>query len=153
MLYKNKIKVTLPLSVLILLPVMQLCVGEQLVDEVIVTKKVPVLGGWFERNVDSIEVKEAALYALKMYNAHAKGRKMFRLVSITSAKSQVTNMINYKIDAVLGKTKCLKSENHELDKCAMEKKHLKCRFMVTLNPRNNKLELQSHKCQSFPEKV
>lgn len=122
-------------------------------EEVITTKKVPLLGDWFERNPESTEVQEAAQHAVKMFNTHSKSRKMFKLVSITAAQTKVTNVINYKIDAVLGKTKCLKTEDLDLDSCSLERKQMKCHFEVAFNPRNNKHELHAQNCTKVGKKV
>ncbi|KAM3599602.1 uncharacterized protein V6R79_008368 [Siganus canaliculatus] len=124
----------------------QLCMGDQPVEDVVTKKDVPLLGGWQERNTDSDEVKQVTQYAVDTFNTRAKGKKMFKLISIDSAHTQVTNMINYKIKAVLGKTKCLKDENHDLETCNLEKKRLKCHFLVVFNVRNNEYMLQEQKC-------
>lgn len=52
-------------------------------------EKVPLLGGWIERNLNSSEVQEAAQQAVKMFNANSKNKRMFKLVEVTAAQSQV----------------------------------------------------------------
>nr|XP_046231548.1 cystatin-S [Scatophagus argus]XP_046231549.1 cystatin-S [Scatophagus argus] len=143
---------SLLLSVLICLAV-QLCLGDEPVEETIIPKKVPLLGGWFESSPESAAVQEATQNAVEMFNTNSKMRKMFKLVSITAAQTQVTNRINFKIDAILGKTNCLKAENYDLNNCSFEKKQVNCHFEVAFNSRNNKYELQQQRCTKLGKRV
>ncbi|KAK5605215.1 hypothetical protein CRENBAI_019349 [Crenichthys baileyi] len=145
---------SLPLSVLICLSVFQLCVGDQPVEEVITTRRrVHLLGAWSPKNPDSEDVQTATRHAVKEFNTHSKAKKMYKLVSVNSAKVQVTNVLTFRIYTILGKTKCLKSENHDLESCILDKKQLKCQFEVTLNPRKSNFELQTKSCSKVVKKV
>ncbi|KAK2888477.1 L-cystatin [Channa argus] len=140
---------SLPLSLLICLSVVQLSMGEEPVEEIIKPKRVPLLGGWADSNPESRDNQEAAQYAVTMFNTNSKSKKMFKLVSITAAKFQVTNRLNFEVKAILGKTRCLKSENHILNNCNLEKKQLDCVFMVSFDVRKEKYELRSQTCKNL----
>ncbi|XP_075885178.1 cystatin-M isoform X2 [Nelusetta ayraudi] len=121
----------------------QQCWGELPVDEVIIARKVPLLGAWSEISPDQADVQEAARHAVETFNTNHKGRKTFKLLSVSAAQSQVTNVINFKLDVILGKTSCLKAEKQE---------QLKCHFVVTFDPRNDKHQLQSQECTKLTKK-
>lgn len=53
-------------------------------------EKVPLLGGWSKMRLDSAEVQAAAQHALKSYNTNSKSKRLFKLVDITAAQSQVS---------------------------------------------------------------
>ncbi|XP_032425654.1 cystatin-like isoform X1 [Xiphophorus hellerii] len=144
---------SLPLSLLICLSVFQLCLGAPPVEEVITEKKVHLLGAWTERLPESKDVQKAAQYAVEMFNKNSKDEMLFKLVSITSAKSQVTNRINFKIDAVLGRTKCPTMENLDLKSCILDEEQLQCQFVVTLDPGNEEHELKTKKCHKVAKRA
>uniref|UniRef100_A0A3B3WFM5 Cystatin domain-containing protein n=1 Tax=Poecilia mexicana TaxID=48701 RepID=A0A3B3WFM5_9TELE len=110
-------------------------------------KKIVLL---FSRQPESEEVQKAAQYAVEMYNKIPRKKKLFKLVSVHSAQSQVTNMINFKIDAILGRTKCLKTQNIEIKSCDLDKQ---CQFFVTFYPQNDKHELNKKTCNRIKQKV
>lgn len=139
--------------ILMLLPVIaasEVALGEipgPVEEALISTRNVQLLGGWNPINPDSAEIQAAANKALEQFNSDSKGKKYFRLLDISSAESQVTNMINYKITATIGKTKCLKSDNGDLNTCDMAKKRLQCKFHVQYNPRNDELTVVATSCK------
>lgn len=116
------------------------------------SEKVPLLGGWSEVSPDSADVQEAARHAVETFTTNHRGRKIFKLLSISAAQSQVSNVINFKLDVVLGKTSCLKTEKQEVNSCSLERKQVRCHFVVTFDPRDNTHKLQSQKCTRLPKK-
>lgn len=135
-------------SVLLCLSTLHLSFGDPPVHEdIIIPKNVPLLGGWFQQSPESLEVQAAARSAVESFNARSRARKLFRLLSIISAETKVTNMINFKIQAVVGKTTCLKTDQPEdLETCELGTRRLKCKFHVQFNPRNDKHELVNFLC-------
>ncbi|KAG7266257.1 hypothetical protein CRUP_008596 [Coryphaenoides rupestris] len=79
----------------------------------------------------------------------SKAKKTFRLVSITSAQSQVTNVINFKLEAILGKTVCLKSDANDMEKCNLGKKRLGCRFEVRFDVRKQIHKMERSSCKKI----
>ncbi|XP_048031356.1 cystatin-8 [Megalobrama amblycephala] len=125
---------------------------QPLEETLVVARKVDLLGGWTDANPEREDVQEAAKEAVELFNTKSKAKKYFKLINITSARTQITNMINYKIEATIGKTKCRKSddaniEGANIEACGMAKKQLACKFEVTLNPMNDDHEVQKMSCR------
>ncbi|XP_051541013.1 cystatin isoform X3 [Myxocyprinus asiaticus] len=118
------------------LSVFHLSQADQPLEEtIIVAKKVQLQGGWTEASPKRKDVQKAAEAAVKKYNMNSKAKNYFKLINITSAHTQVTNMINFKIEATIGKTN------------VKEKQQLACKFDVTLDPRNDQHEVNSISCK------
>ncbi|XP_043952342.1 cystatin-like isoform X1 [Gambusia affinis] len=134
----------LPLSLLICLSVFQLCLGSQ--PENRLRRELHFLASWSEKPIESEDVQKAAKFAVENFNTKAKGKMLFKMVSIKSAKSKKSSKIKYKIDAVFERAKCPKWKNHDEKTCILEKEQLLCQFVVSLNPSNSKYSLKSKKC-------
>ncbi|MCJ8742655.1 hypothetical protein PDJAM_G00084690 [Pangasius djambal] len=115
-------------------------------EQVIVARHVQPLGSWSIVNPKQENVQEAARKAVERFNSKSKAKKYFKLVDVTSAQVKVTDMINYKMNAIIGRTKCLKTEPGDLDSCDMTEKVLRCKFEVQFNPRNNEYVVQNVSC-------
>ncbi|KAJ8402046.1 hypothetical protein AAFF_G00372810 [Aldrovandia affinis] len=131
-----------------IIPLLHFSNGDQPVEEELITARdIQPPGGSFQMNPQSPEVQEVAKKAVEEFNTRSKSKKYFRLLNVTSAETQVTNVITYKIDAIIGKTKCLKSADVGMESCVLGKKRLMCTFEVTFNPRNDKHELIDSSCK------
>ncbi|KAL2099918.1 hypothetical protein ACEWY4_004312 [Coilia grayii] len=90
-----------------------------------------ILGGWNPVDPESKEVQDAAKKAVQEYNMKANTPNYFRLIQVLSAQSQVTSELNYKITAIIGETKCSKSQHEDPEKCELGEKRMQCDFHVT----------------------
>uniref|UniRef100_A0A673IQ64 Si:busm1-57f23.1 n=1 Tax=Sinocyclocheilus rhinocerous TaxID=307959 RepID=A0A673IQ64_9TELE len=120
---------------------------QPLEEAIIVARNVELLGGWTLANPEREDVQDAAKEAVEVFNAKSKAKKYFKLINVTSASTQVTNKINYKIEATIGKTKCHKSENTDIQACGMAKKvdfFLSSSFFFTLDCSQNYKNLHMH---------
>ncbi|XP_036451195.1 cystatin [Colossoma macropomum] len=116
-------------------------------EEPVVARNVEPLGGWIEAQPERSDVQEAARKGVEKFNMKSKAKKYFKLLDITSAKIQVTNMINFKIEATVAKTKCLKTKPADLETCALGRKRLTCNFVVEYNPRNDQHVVKMLSCK------
>ncbi|KAK1800577.1 hypothetical protein P4O66_005786 [Electrophorus voltai] len=122
--------------------------GQQPVEEeLIIPRKAQLLGGWSEVNPQRQDVQEAAAKAVEKFNLKSKAKYHFKLLNIISAHTKVTNMINYMIEATIGKTECLKTEPADLAFCALGKKVLMCKCEVQFNPRQIKYVAKMVSCK------
>lgn len=130
------------------LSVAQLSQAQQPIEEEEITaRNVHPLGSWTEALPERQDVQAAAKKAVEKFNMKSKAKKYFKLVEITSAHTQVTNMINFKIDATIAKTKCVKTEPADLETCALGRKRLTCQFEVEFNPRNDQYIARTVSCK------
>ncbi|KAJ8347167.1 hypothetical protein SKAU_G00285680 [Synaphobranchus kaupii] len=122
--------------------------GDQPMEEELITERnIQPPGSSFKINPEGAEVQEVAKKAVEEFNTRSNSKKYFKLLNVTSAEAQVTNLITYKIDAVIGKTKCLKAQDTDVESCVLGKKRRMCKFEVTFNPRNDKYELLHSSCK------
>ncbi|TRY54400.1 hypothetical protein DNTS_023680 [Danionella cerebrum] len=138
------------LLLLSFLSVLHLSTADQPLEEtVVVARKVEMLGGWTNANPEREDIQEAAKEAVEHFNSKSRAKKYFKLIDITSARTQITNKINYKIEAIIGKTKCRKSKDANMDACLLAKKQLACKFDVTLDPVKDDHKVQQISCKKF----
>ncbi|XP_063067244.1 L-cystatin [Engraulis encrasicolus] len=131
-----------------MISVFEVALGDQPADEPLVSiRNVQLLGGWNQVHPEKPEIQEAAKKAVDHFNVDSKAKKYFKLLEVSAAETQVTNVINYKITATIGKTKCRKAENADLETCDMAKKRLQCKFTVQYNPRNDEFKVVATKCK------
>lgn len=136
------------LLVLSFLSVFHFSSADQPLEEaIIVPRNVELLGGWTLANPKREDVQEAAKEAVEVFNKKSRAKRYFKLINVTSASTQVTNKINYKIEATIGKTKCRKSEDNDIQACGMAKRQLTCKIEVTLDPKTDDHEVQKISCR------
>ncbi|KAI4902549.1 hypothetical protein NFI96_020797 [Prochilodus magdalenae] len=116
-------------------------------EEPMILRFVQPLGGWSKANPQLSEIQECAKKGVEKFNMQSKAKKYFKLLEVTSAQTQITNMINYKIEAIIAKTKCLKTEPADLESCTLGRKRLTCIFEIEFNPRNDQYVVNKVSCK------
>ncbi|XP_056147421.1 cystatin-like [Lampris incognitus] len=95
------------------------------------------------------DVRREALFALREFNRdNVQDEFTYKLLNITSAKTQVVAGINYILDVQLGRTLCKKSDSTVAKRCISQTvtKKLQCHFVVTEIPWKNATEVTKRKC-------
>ncbi|XP_048877399.1 uncharacterized protein si:busm1-57f23.1 [Brienomyrus brachyistius] len=117
------------------------------IEEEIIPSHTHHLGAPVSIPPQSSEVQVAARLATEKFSSKSRSKMLFRLLDVTSAERQVTNIITYKIWATIGKTKCPKSTDADLESCVLGKRRLSCTFEVTYDPRTEQRKVPVSDCK------
>ncbi|XP_034048108.1 cystatin [Thalassophryne amazonica] len=96
-----------------------------------------------------MDVQNATYHCVDMFNTKSKAKKIFKLVSVDSAQIQVTSEINYRIEAILARSNCLKVDYDKWNSCNLEKRRLKCTFNVASHPNKEKYNMHKFSCNKM----
>ncbi|CAG6017089.1 unnamed protein product [Menidia menidia] len=99
--------------------------------------------------VNSPSVVKAARFAVVEFNrANIQEQFAYKVLNITSAKTQIVAGINYILDVNLGRTVCRRRDTNDTKPCALhaDPKERECHFIVTEVPWENLHALTQHKC-------
>ncbi|XP_023664296.2 cystatin [Paramormyrops kingsleyae] len=119
-------------------------------EEEILLRRTHHLGAPVSIPPQSPEVQASARLATEKFSSKSRSKMLFRLLDVTSAEMQVTNIITFKIWATIGKTKCPKSTDADLESCVLGKRRLSCTFEVTYDPRTNQHKVPISDCKKAP---
>ncbi|XP_030296917.1 cystatin-SA-like isoform X1 [Sparus aurata] len=115
----------------------------------VVTAQQGMTGQPREVPVNGTEVQAAARFAVVEFNRdNAEDQFAYKLLNITSAKTQVVAGINLILEVRLGRTVCKSSDTSDGEACGLNKelKELWCHFVVTEIPWEDLRVLTQKRC-------
>ncbi|XP_004635723.1 cystatin-13 [Octodon degus] len=98
-----------------------------------------------------VYVQQAVWYAMKDYNKASKDKYSFRVVEILKSQEQVTDSLEYYIEAKIARTMCKKAAG-ENEHCLFQKdphmqKEVFCTFIVRSKPWKFELTMLKKHCR------
>ncbi|XP_003476416.1 cystatin-13-like [Cavia porcellus] len=98
-----------------------------------------------------VYVQQAIWYAMKDYNKASKDKYSFRVLQILKSQEQVTDSLEYYIEAKIARTMCKKATG-ENEHCLFQKdpnmkKEIFCTFIVRSRPWKFELSMQKKQCR------
>ncbi|KAM6144252.1 cystatin-13-like [Erethizon dorsatum] len=98
-----------------------------------------------------VYVQQAIWYAMKAYNKASKDKYSFRVVEILKSQEQITDSLDYYIEAKIARTMCKKAAG-ENEHCLFQKdpnmqKEVFCTFIVRSKPWKFELSMLKKRCR------
>ncbi|XP_038586232.1 cystatin-like [Micropterus salmoides] len=96
----------------------------------------PIVGGVTNINKDDPDLQKALLVATNYYNTQSKDPFLYKISSVSKARSQLVAGILYSVDLAISKTTCRKLPSQDLSKCSFKlpRKTLQCHVKVLVVP-------------------
>ncbi|XP_062058491.1 cystatin-8 [Lepus europaeus] len=102
-------------------------------------------------NVTNANVRQSLWFAMQEYNKHSEDKHVFLVTKILQAQLQITDRLEYLIDAEIARSTCRKPVSED-EGCMIEKnaklgKKLYCNFWVRTLPWNGEFTVIEEHCK------
>ncbi|XP_047626149.1 cystatin-8 [Phacochoerus africanus] len=95
-------------------------------------------------------VKQCLWFAMREYNKESEDKYIFRVVKVVQVQLQVTDLLEYLIDAEIARTNCRKlpnsNENCVVKETSKLEKRQMCNFLVGTLPWKGKFVMMKQRC-------